>query len=210
MDLSDNNAIINNNKIECYLLQYRCMQYSSLRSWNVSSSSSTKYTPPWRISWEYSFPAQSNCLATVFTQMESLRSKNAGYEPSVVGYTSRCLIRHVPGSLVGAGFWTGIGVLQGSKAPILPTFTRNLFFLYTYLALQCPMEAIQGKRSLLHCTLSGGIIGYIGCQRKMLGMPQNIYESIVLHSKGRIRGSAAVSVFYAGAATFLGAFTRGV
>ena len=158
----------------------------------------------------YSFLAQSNCLGTVFTQMESLRSKNAGYEPSVVGYTSRCLIRHVPGSLVGAGFWTGIGVLQGSRAPLLPTFTRNLFFLYTYLALQCPMEAIHGKRSLLHCTLSGGIIGYIGCQRKMLGMPQNIYESIVLHSKGRIRGSAAVSVFYAGAATFLGAFTRGV
>ena len=159
---------------------------------------------------EYSFLAQSNCLGTVFTQMESLRSKNAGYEPSVVGYTSRCLIRHVPGSLVGAGFWTGIGVLQGSRVPLLPTFTRNLFFLYTYLALQCPMEAIHGKRSLLHCTLSGGIIGYIGCQRKMLGMPQNIYESIVLHSKGRIRGSAAVSVFYAGAATFLGAFTRGV
>ena len=29
-------------------------------------------------------------------------------------------------------------------------------------------------------------------------MPQNIYQSMVLHSKGRLRGPAAVSVFYAG------------
>ena len=119
-------------------------------------------------------------------------------------------MRHVPGSIIAGGFWTGIGVLQGNVAPIMPTLTRNVLFLYTYLALQCPMEAIQGERSLLHCTLSGGIIGYIGCQRNMLGMPQNIYDSIVRSSKGRLRGPAAVSAFYAGAATFIGVFTRGV
>ena len=70
------------------------------------------------------------------------------------------------------------------------------------------MEALHGRRSLLHSTLSGGIIGYVGSQRNLLGMPQNIYNSIYMHSKGRINGPAAVGLFYAGAATFLGAFTK--
>ena len=70
------------------------------------------------------------------------------------------------------------------------------------------MEAIHGRRSLLHSTLSGGIIGYVGSQRNLIGMPQNIYNSIYSSSGGRLRGSAAVSLFYAGAATFVAAFSK--
>ena len=132
------------------------------------------------------------------------------YQQSAIGYTSRCLLGHLPGSLTGSAFWTGISFIQGNKFPLVPTFTRNFLFIYTFFTLQCPMEAIHGRRSLLHSTLSGGIIGYVGSQRNLIGMPQNIYNSIYSSSGGRLRGSAAVSLFYAGAATFLGIFSKGL
>ena len=130
------------------------------------------------------------------------------YRPSLLGYTSRCLVNHLPGSAIGSAFWTGISFFQGSQAPLATTFGRNFLFIYTFFSLTCPMEALHGRKSLLHSTLSGGIIGYVGSQRNLLGMPQNIYNSIFMHSKGRINGPAAVGLFYAGAATFLGAFTK--
>ena len=105
------------------------------------------------------------------------------YQQSAIGYTSRCLLGHLPGSLTGSAFWTGISFIQGNKFPLVPTFTRNFLFIYTFFTLQCPMEAIHGRRSLLHSTLSGGIIGYVGSQRNLIGMPKNIYNSIYSSSE---------------------------
>ena len=43
--------------------------------------------------------------------------------------------------------------------------------IYTYNVLQCPMEAIHGRQSLLHNMLSAGILGYGGVQAGKLGIP---------------------------------------
>ena len=100
----------------------------------------------------------------------------------------------LPGSLTGSILDSHI-FIQGNKFPLVPTFTRNFLFIYTFFTLQCPMEI-----------RSNVIIGYVGSQRNLIGIPQNIYNSIYSSSGGRLRGSTAVSLFYAGAATFLGIF----
>ena len=43
--------------------------------------------------------------------------------------------------------------------------------VYAYNILQCPMEAIHGRQSLLHNFLSAGTIGYLGVNRGFLGVP---------------------------------------
>ena len=48
---------------------------------------------------------------------------------------------------------------------------RYVGFLYLYRALQCPMEAIHGRQSLLHNILSSATIGYVGVTRGWLGIP---------------------------------------
>lgn len=50
---------------------------------------------------------------------------------------------------------------------------KGVYFggLYAYNAMQCPMEAIHGRPSLIHNILSGGILGYIGSATGRLGVP---------------------------------------
>ena len=43
--------------------------------------------------------------------------------------------------------------------------------IYLYNALQCPMEAIHGRKSLLHNVGSAGMIGYIGHRAGLIGIP---------------------------------------
>ena len=43
--------------------------------------------------------------------------------------------------------------------------------IYVYNAVQCPMEAIHGRQSLMHNVLSAGMIGYLGVQTGRLGIP---------------------------------------
>ena len=91
--------------------------------------------------------------------------------------------------------------------PVLTALPRNFVFIYSFFVLQCPMEALHGRRSLLHSTLSGGILGYIGFRSNLVSMPQNLYMEVLARTNGRVRGAAAVSVFYASAATFMGLFS---
>jgi hypothetical protein len=83
-----------------------------------------------------------------------------------------CLIKPV----VPCGFWggvfTGISVYQGlPKQQAFHHFSRNFSFLYIYHALQCPLEAISGKRSCVHNALAGGILGYFGVSKRLIGIP---------------------------------------
>ncbi|CAE7689375.1 unnamed protein product [Symbiodinium microadriaticum] len=84
------------------------------------------------------------------------------------------LVRHlrravVPSITWGCGF-SVIHVLQGAPAS-LSLFALNSGLLYVYQALQCPMEALQGRRSLLHNVAAGGLIGAWGVQQGLLGVP---------------------------------------
>ena len=85
-------------------------------------------------------------------------------------YQKQCLTSPVQPSIVwGCGF-SVIHVLQG--APISPAlFALNCGLLYAYHALQCPMEALHGRRSLLHNVAAGGVIGAWGVQQGLLGVP---------------------------------------
>ncbi|CAE8652828.1 unnamed protein product [Polarella glacialis] len=86
------------------------------------------------------------------------------------GYQKQCLTSPVVPSLMwGAGF-SVISVLQGARAtPQL--FALNCGMLYGYHAMQCPMEAIHRRQSLLHNILSGGVGGALGVQYGLLGVP---------------------------------------
>lgn len=44
-------------------------------------------------------------------------------------------------------------------------------FIYIYNALQCPMEAIHGRQSLLHNIGSGATLGYLGYRAGVFGIP---------------------------------------
>ncbi len=37
--------------------------------------------------------------------------------------------------------------------------------------MQCPMEAIHGRRSALHNGISGAILGYVGVSTHRIGIP---------------------------------------
>ena len=50
-------------------------------------------------------------------------------------------------------------------------FARNAGFIYAYNAIQCPMEAIHGRRSLLHNVAAGGILGGVGVMQGYIGIP---------------------------------------
>lgn len=44
-------------------------------------------------------------------------------------------------------------------------------FIYTYNAIQCPMEEIHGRRSALHNVIAGGLMGYLGVSSGRIGIP---------------------------------------
>ena len=87
-----------------------------------------------------------------------------------VRHQQDCLTRPVTSSILWGSIFTGVNVAQG--APLSPqSFAVNIGGLYVYSALQCPMEAIQGRPSLLHNGAAAGTIGAIGVQAGFLGVP---------------------------------------
>ena len=60
----------------------------------------------------------------------------------------------------------GLPIKHAPKA-----FVRNFAFINAYNVLQCPMEAIHGRRSLIHNVVAGGILGYVGVVKQIIGIP---------------------------------------
>ena len=52
-----------------------------------------------------------------------------------------------------------------------PLAGKYMGAIYVYNILQCPMEAIHGRQSLIHNVVSAGAIGYVGVQAGLLGVP---------------------------------------
>jgi hypothetical protein len=81
-----------------------------------------------------------------------------------------CLLDPIPQAVVMGGLFHGFDAMQG--APLsLRVWGMYAGGLWTYHALQCPMEIIQGRRSSLHNVASAGILGYIGVSRGVMGVP---------------------------------------
>lgn len=59
----------------------------------------------------------------------------------------------------------------GANPAALPmAFAWNTAMVYSYVVLQCPMEALHGRQSLLHNAAAGATLGYIGVNARMLGV----------------------------------------
>lgn len=56
-------------------------------------------------------------------------------------------------------------------SPHISSSGRYMAGLYVYNVMQCPMEAIHGRQSLLHNAAAAGLIGYVGVSRGALGIP---------------------------------------
>ena len=67
-------------------------------------------------------------------------------------------------------------------------------FIYTYNAIQCPMEEIHGRRSAIHNVLAGGMMGYIGVSSGSIGIP--FIDYTFFYRYPRIRPATAAFVVY--------------
>lgn len=85
-------------------------------------------------------------------------------------YQVHCLMDPIQSSIVWGGMFSALDVAQG-RAFSLQRVGGTMGAIYLYNALQCPMEAIHGQRSLLHNVGSAGIIGYIGHRAGVMGIP---------------------------------------
>ena len=89
-----------------------------------------------------------------------------------VGHVVGCASRGVTPALGNGVILTLFQSMQGMTSPVqLPiSFALNTAFVYSYVVLQCPMEALHGRQSLLHNALSGATLGYIGVSSRQLGL----------------------------------------
>lgn len=72
--------------------------------------------------------------------------------------------------MIGGLFTAYDVVAQGARlTPRLAAM--NIGGLYVYNIIQCPMEAIQGRPSLMHNVIAGGTLGFVGVRNGMLGIP---------------------------------------
>lgn len=81
-------------------------------------------------------------------------------------------MRPVVPSVVGAGILSVLDMAQTGRVPGPRTVGVYVGGIYVYNLVQCPMEAVNGGRpSAWHNVLAGGTLGYIGVQRRLLGIP---------------------------------------
>jgi hypothetical protein len=88
----------------------------------------------------------------------------------ISSYQQNCLVKPIPSAVVMGGVFSAFDVAMGQR--ITPKSVGSyMAFIYTYNAMQCPMEEIHGRKSALHNALSGGIIGFIGVTNNRIGIP---------------------------------------
>jgi hypothetical protein len=100
------------------------------------------------------------CIVQLFEAQGAARD-------SKKGRISHCVCRL---SVCRGGVFTGISVVQGASfTPRL--LALNCGGLYLYNALQCPLEAVHGRRSWVHNVLVAGGLGAAAFQKGLAGIP---------------------------------------
>ena len=87
-----------------------------------------------------------------------------------IGDQQRCLAAPAVPALVWGSVFTALHVYQGAQLSP-PLLARNCGFIYAYGALQCPMEGLSQRQSLLHNGVALGALGGWGVQTGMFGIP---------------------------------------
>jgi len=76
----------------------------------------------------------------------------------------------VPSIVFGSALTAFDVFVQGAR--LTPRFALTYIGgIYAYNAFQCPMEAVHGRESAAHNVFSGAILGFVGVQRGILGVP---------------------------------------
>ena len=121
-----------------------------------------------------------------------------------VGYTVGCATRSITPSIANGAILTVMQAASsgGVHPPALPMqMAMNSGFVFTYLVLQCPMEAISGRQSLIHNFIAGGILGYEGVRRGAVGM----FNLEMMCVQYRVPIPVGGAIVYGGMAAVLGA-----
>lgn len=121
-----------------------------------------------------------------------------------MSHTVHCATAAVaPAAMWGSGF-TMLSVAQGAYfTPQL--LASNVGFLFAYHAIQCPLEELHGRRSLLHNGIAGGVLGYAGIQSGHLGVP---FGHMLPPAMYRMRPAVVGAIVYGGLASALGALSK--
>ena len=92
-----------------------------------------------------------------------------------VRHQTNCVLRPIASSLTGGCLFTAFDYASGNISSTRAVPRQVAFYataIYSYNILQCPMEAFNnGRPSAWHNVFSGAILGYIGVQRRLLGVP---------------------------------------
>lgn len=80
-------------------------------------------------------------------------------------------MKPIVSSVIGGTFFTAIDTARGVQKFTPQGVLTYTTFIYTYHILQCPMEAIHGRSSLLHNVISAGTLGYLGIASGRIGVP---------------------------------------
>ena len=85
-------------------------------------------------------------------------------------HQNECLTAPIVPSIISAGVFSAVDVMSGQYLTIqrVGTYAGGM---YLYNIMQCPMEEIHGRSSLIHNFISAGIIGYAGVMTGRLGIP---------------------------------------
>lgn len=86
-------------------------------------------------------------------------------------YQQQCLTAPIVPSVVMGGVFSAIDVVTSGARMTPQGVISYAGFIYTYNAMQCPMEAIHGRKSAWHNVLAGGTLGYIGVSSGRVGIP---------------------------------------
>lgn len=116
-----------------------------------------------------------------------------------------CYTDPIVSSFVMSGAFTAFSAVQGMPMSRLPSnFAVGVGFIYMYSALQCPMEALHGRRSVLHNAVAGGSLGFAGVQSGIVGVPfMSVYAAAAM-PRGRLAATGAL--VYGGCAAALASF----
>ena len=109
----------------------------------------------------------------------------------------RCLTDPLLSSAVFGTIFAGVDVAQGARF----TPARAASYaggIWVYNALQCPMEDIHGRESLLHNVAAGGILGYVGVSSGRLGIP--FVDAMTFYRHPWLRPQVAAIAVYGGMA----------
>ena len=114
----------------------------------------------------------------------------------ISNYQQQCLTAPIVPSFVMGGVFSALDVVTSGTRITPRGVISYAGFIYTYNAIQCPMEAIHGRKSAIHNVLAGGILGYIGVISGSVGIP--FVDPYFFHRHPYIRPQMAGFVVYGG------------